>query len=46
MIRIIALATLIAPLTSFAESAAKALPLRETVAPVLQHEAPQQRLRG
>ena len=39
-IRIIALATLIAPLTLVAESAAKTPPLRETVTPVFQHEIP------
>ncbi len=40
VIRLIALASLIAPLTLFAESAANTPPLQETVTPVFEHEIP------
>ena len=40
MIRTIALAILITPLTLFADSGVETTPLRETVTPVVQHEIP------
>ena len=40
VLRMIAIALLVAPLALFAESAAAAPPLRETVTPVFQHEIP------
>ncbi len=40
MIRTIALAILITPLTLFADSGVETTPLRVTVTPVFQHEIP------